>query len=218
LSKELNLKDAVSCVFKDYFMVFVNNNVYILDGKQKYNDSKLGTYVYESYFWNNVPATEVMCYEESIYFAGIVDGDNCICKFYTVESAGSYNDNGDPIIATWSTPYDNDNGTQYFKTMQKKGSLVTLKPYMTSSASIYFAADGDSRELMGTVTSTLQGFGYIDFASFSFESTVSPQDKFFTKKKKKYKRLQIIIENGVLGEGLGVIEIVKSWYDTRYAK
>lgn len=218
LSDESNLDEAVGCIWKDYFMVFVGSRVYILDGKQRAKDNDTGTYWYESYYWENVPATCVMSYDEEIYFSGTVDTDNTVCKFYTADATASYSDNGVAITARWSTPYDNDNGTQYFKTMQKKGTMCTVKAYAQSSVDIYISADGNPREFLSTTEVDMMSFSTVNFADFTFISSSYPRDIFFKKKEKKYKRLQIILENKVLGEGFGVIEIVKSWYATRYAK
>lgn len=218
LLKETQLDDAVSCIWKDYFMVFVGGRVYILDGKQRSKENDTGTYWYESYYWENVPATCVLSFDNDIYFSGVVGGNNSVCKFYTADAVASYSDNGTAITARWSTPYDFDNGAQYFKTMQKKGTMCTVKPYSESSVSIYIATDGDTRELIKTEDINLQSFSNVDFANFSFISSTFPRDVFFSKKEKKYKRLQIILENAVLGEGFGVIEIIKTWYPTRYSK
>ena len=218
LTVENNLEEAVSIVTDNKFMVFVNSHVYILDGNQKTRDSDTNSYVYECYYWTNVPATSVVSYGKNIYFSGVVGNANAICKFNTSESSSSYSDNGSAIVSTWSTPYDNDNGTQFFKVTQKKGTMCTTKPYAQSSVKIYFAADGEPREYVGEATVNLSGFGDIDFGNWSFIGSAYPQDKFFNKKKKKYKRLQIILENAENEQGFGIIEIVKTWYPTRYAK
>jgi len=218
LTKELNLENAVACVWKDYFLLFVNSHVYILDGKQKTNDTDTGSFAYECYYWDNVPADVVICADNYIYFCGYTDSNYSICKFNTAEASSSYSDNGTAITATWATPYDSDNGTQYYKVLQKKGSICTLKPYFTSSVNIYYAVDGKERELSGTGSISIGGFGSFDFGNWTFSGSSYPQDKFFEKKKKKYKRLQIILENSTLNEGFGVIEITKTWYSTGYSK
>lgn len=220
LSGESNLDEAVGTIWKDYFMVFAGNRVYILDGKQRAKDNDTGTYWYESYYWENVPATCVLSYDEEIYFSGVVGATNSICKFFTTSSGTSYYDNNVAITARWSTPYDEDNGSQFYKTMQKKGSKCTIKPYGRSSVSIYIAADGGTREFVKTEIANSFSFNSplsLD-TGFSLETSLYPRDIFFAKKEKKYKRLQIILENAVAGEGLGVIEIIKTWYATRYAK
>lgn len=220
LATETNLDEAVGTIWKDYFMVFAGSRVYILDGKQRAKDNDTGTYWYESYYWENVPASCVMSYEEEIYFSGVVGSDNAVCKFYTSASGTSYYDDTTAITARWSTPYDEDNGSQFYKTMQKKGSKCTIKPYGRSSVSIYIAADGQAREFVKTEVANSFSFSAplsLD-TGFSLETSLYPRDVFFSKKEKKYKRLQIILENAVAGEGFGVIEIIKTWYSTRYAK
>lgn len=218
LCAESNLDDAVCCVWNDKFCVFVNSHVYILDAKQRSNDSTTGSFVYECYYWTNVPATAVMSYDGQIYFGGLIGTSHSLCKLNTSESSSSYNDNNVAITARWATPDDNDNGTQYFKVTQKKGSLVTTKPYANSSVKIYASADGNTRELIGAGNSSKGSFSGMSFSAGTFKGSSYPQDKFFTKKKKKYKRLQLICENAELNQAFGLIEIVKTWYPTRYAR
>jgi len=213
-----NLSNAVSCVNGDKFMVFVGDHVYILDAKQRSNDSTTGSFIYECYYWDNVPAVSVMCYEGQIYFGGLVGSQNCLCKFNTSEGSSSYNDNGEAITSTWATPYDPDNGVEYYKVMQKKGSMLTAKPYSSSSVKIYCMADGGDRELIGSEAVSKGSFASFSFAHWSFRGSSQPKDIFFNKKKKKYKRLQIIVENAELNQAFGLVEIVKTWYPTRYAR
>jgi hypothetical protein len=213
-----DLSNAVSCVNGDKFMVFVGDHVYILDAKQRSNSESTGSFIYECYYWDNIPAVSVMCYEGQIYFGGLVGTQNCLCKFNTSESSSSYNDNGEAITSRWTTPYDNDNGTEYYKVMQKKGSMLTVKPYANSSVNIYCSADGQGRELIGSGNSSKGSFSGMSFSSGTFKGSAYPQDKFFNKKKKKYKRLQIIVENAELNQAFGLVEIVKTWYPTRYAR
>lgn len=218
LIKETQLDDAVSCIWKDYFMVFVGGRVYILDGKQRSKENDTGTYWYESYYWDNVPATCVMSYDNEIYFSGVVGGNNAVCKFYTADAKASRNDNGSAITARWATPDDFDNGAQYYKTLQKKGTMCTVKPYSSSLVNIYLRKDGGNRELIKSEQVSVGGFSTLSFNAGSFVGSSFPRDIFFSKKEKKYKRLQIIIENSTIGDGLGIVEIIKTWYPTRYSK
>lgn len=218
LAKETNLDNAVGTIWKDYFMVFINNHVYILDGKQQAKDNDSGTYWYESYYWDNIPATSVLSFDGDIYFAGVVGSDNSVCKFLMAEASISYADNGESITGTWSTPYDDDIGFQYYKTLQKKGTACTIKPYASSSVDVYISKDGGEREFVKTSGASVGGFSGMSFSGGSFSGSTYPRDVFFSKKEKKYKRLQIILENSALHQTFGVVAIVKAWYATRYAK
>ena len=147
---------------------------------------------------------------------------------------------GVAIHARYATKNDDDNAPQYFKTMMKKGSMCTVAPYFKSSVDVYIMADGTpatANELyydrdhqpvyddtvpgiyIGTHYSNVDNiFPRIDFSRLLFDTRRSPRDYFFRKKKKKYVRLQITLENRELNEGFGVYSIVKTYTMTRYAK
>jgi hypothetical protein len=102
--------------------------------------------------------------------------------------------------------------------MTKKGCLVTLKPYARSSGTIYIAKDGNAREKLRSGIMDIFDFNDIDFDRFTFNTNDSPKDIFFRKKVKKYKRLQIIVENDAVNEGFGILQIVKTYTVGNYAK
>ena len=58
----------------------------------------------------------------------------------------------------------------------------------------------------------------IDFERFTFNSNESPQEIYFNKKQKKYKRLMIVIRNDSLNEPFGIHEIVKTFTYNNYSK
>ena len=123
-----------------------------------------------------------------------------------------------PVEAVWSTPLDNDGATNYFKTLQKKGSGCTLYPFTRSSVDAYLEKDGNADVYIGSMTIDIDNWEDIDFSRFTFVANKAPRDLFFRKKMKKYKRLKIILKNNQLDEGFGVQEIFKTYLFTRYAK
>lgn len=250
LLAEEHLEKAISCVYNGYYCIFINDHVYILDSRHTAADRRGNTnYVYEAYYWENVPAKCVSATGKTIYF-GTADGK--ICRFkktgeMTDYSDGSHYDEtqqmqvgGVAIHARYATKNDDDNAPQYFKTMMKKGSMCTVAPYFKSSVDVYIMADGTpatAQELyydrnhqpvyddavpgiyIGTHYSNVDNiFPRIDFSRLLFDTRRSPRDYFFRKKKKKYVRLQITLENRELNEGFGVYSIVKTYTMTRYAK
>jgi len=58
----------------------------------------------------------------------------------------------------------------------------------------------------------------IDFERFTFNTDDSPDEVFFNRKLKNYKRLQIIIRNNELNEGFGVFQITKHFVVGNFAK
>lgn len=219
LTTEDGLDKAVACVWNDFYVLCVNGVAYVLDGKNKsYKERSIASYdySYECYYWTNIPATCLLSVNGELYF-GTEDGR--ICKFNTdIELLDKYSDDGKAIVAAWSTTNDDDNAPHLYKSMAKKGCLVTLKPFTRSSGTIYVAKDGNPRQMLRSGTMDILNWEDIDFDRFTFNTNESPQDIFFQKKVKKYKRLQIIVENDAVNEGFGILQIVKTFTVGNYAK
>ena len=229
LTAEPGLEDACAVAYKGMYFLGVGKHVYILDARQEktYRSETLGDYVYECYYWENVPVVCWMNYkdgaDEHLYF-GTADGR--ICRFNTdINGVSKYNDDGEVIQAVWATKADDDGDPTVYKTMIKKGGAVTLKPYSRSSARICFRSDKDTVDWMGAygtreVYGTMDIFDWldIDFSRFTFNSNDAPQEIMFNSKVKKYKRLQILIRNNGLNEGFGVYGITKHYVTGNFAK
>ncbi len=206
-----------------YLLSFPNGHVYVLDARQSktYRSESLGDFVYEGYYWENVPAICWLNYEsgavENLFF-GTEDGR--ICRFNTdIESLERFSDDGEAIDSVWATKMDDDGGATILKTMIKRGCAVTLKPYSRSSAMVSFRTDSDPGPKLA-VKGTLDIFSWedIDFERLSFDSNDSPREIFFNTKVKKYKRLQILVRNNTAAEGFGVFAITKNYVEGNYAK
>lgn len=218
-----DLTDAVTCNYDNSFLIFVNNHVYGLDGKHQksYPSRNDTTFLYECFYWDNVPAHSVMRLidggNEYLYFGSL---DGCICKFNTdIDGMDKYNDNGHAIEAVWSTKADDDGDPMVYKTLLKKGNAVTIKPYARSSAKVCFRTDKDSVEWQAAY-GIMDIFDWedIDFSRFSFNSNDGPAEVPFNRKIKNYKRLQIVIKNDAINEGFGVYGIVKHFVTGNFAK
>lgn len=205
--KEPNLEKAVCTVWNRFYLLCINNHCYIMDGTQKNSwATERSNLQYECYYWDNIPATAFCVHDSDLWF-GTEDGR--ICRFKTAEEFGNetYNDDGMPIDAYWSTILDNDGATHYFKNLQKKGCLVTVQSLDTSiantSAEVYIRSDDNKPVYIGGIAA---------------EGTDIPQDFYIKKKIKKYKRMQIIVKNDILNESFGVQEIVKLYTIGNYSK
>ncbi len=234
LSAEEGLSEAEAVIFSGmYLLALPNGHVYCLDGRQQksYRSASLGDFVYECYYWEDVPARCWMKVgrgaAESLYF-GTEDGR--ICKFNTdIEGVSRYSDggggspvveNGAAIDAVWATRYDDDGTPAVLKTMIKRGCCVTIKPYARSSAEVYFRSDrtgGASRKVAGRPMDILN-FSDIDFERIAFSTDDGPQEIFLNRKVKNYKRLQILVRNAEPNEGFGVFQITKHFVVGNYAK
>lgn len=219
LLKEMNLQNAVACEWNGYYILCINNHAYVLDGKAKSYKERAYIaydYNYECYYWTNIPAVCLLSVAGELYF-GTAEGK--ICKFNTdISDLTKYSDNGEAIVASWATINDDDKAPHLYKSMTKKGCLVTIKPYTRSSGKIYVIKDGNPQELIREQPMDIIDWNDIDFDRFTFNTNDNPQDIFFKKKVKKYKRLQIIVENDALNEGFGILQIVKTFSIGNYAK
>ena len=218
LRQEKELKNAVSCVWDGCYLLAVNGNVYILDGRKKTVSGTENDYRYECYFWNNVPANCFCATQDGLLWFGTKDGK--ICRFKSdTESMLKYSDDGQPIRAVWSTPFDDDKAVQRFKTLQKKGCLIVIAPLSASSCTVYYAVDGKPKKEVrqGEVDITTI-FEEIDFRRFTFDGNDAPREIYFNKKQRKYKRLQLIFENNKVNEGFGIFKVVKTYAVNGYSK
>ena len=240
LLAEPDLKDAKMLVHKDYLYVFINSHVYVFDARHKTGDERNNTnYMYEAYYWENVPLKGFCIANNTLYFVNeeYYDTDNGeeqkirFCRFKNTGRLDDYSDGshwdsteekqvgGVPIHAIWATRNDDDNAPQMFKTMMKKGTMCTLAPYDRSSVYVYVIADGRKRFEIGRFYADRMGlFEDVDFDRFTFDTSEGPRDYFFRKKRKKYVRLQIFFENNELDEGFGLFHVIKTYTEIRYAK
>ena len=226
LCQEPNLESAVGISFNDYFYIAVNGRMYVLDGRHKESD-RAGNKPLEAYYFEGLPAIEnmfVAC--NKMYFT---DGTKTYAWNDDLPDTERYLDNGhmsedeepvftgDPVCARWCSVYDDDGVPQRLKTLMKKGSMVTLVPHFKSGCEITLVKDGDVFEYLGSFNSDIQSFDSINFNSFSFSSNQVAVDNFTKKKVKKYKRLQIQIENNK-AEPFGLTQVTKTYTFGNYAK
>lgn len=227
LTKESGLENACACEWQGYFILAVNGRAYVLDSKNKSLRQNRtegdGDFVYECYHWENIPARVLLSVGDRLYF-GTVDGK--ICRFNTdIDKLDRYNDNPGltaetevPVVCCWSTKNDDDGASYLYKTMQKKGCTITIKPFYRSSAEIYIAKDGDPEKRIRQHLMDIFNWFDLDFERFTFNTNDSPQDIYLKKKIKKYKRLQIFVYNRGKSEGFGIYQIAKTFAVGNYAK
>ena len=218
LTAEENLKEAVACVWKDFYIVAVNGNCYLLDSRQVVqpkNGEKNSRY--EAYFWNNVNA---VCFavKNGVLWFGTSDGK--VCRFKDErEGLLCYSDDGKAIHAVWQTAIENEGYVERFKTLKRNGCVVTIKPYAASSCRIYYSIDGGKQKLVKEKNIDIASFfKEIHFDRISFNAGTGPREIYFNQSQRRYKRLQLTFENNKLNEGFGIYSIVKSYSVDGYSK
>ena len=227
LLQEPNLKDSVACVWDNYYILAVNNKCYVLDGRQTTGDRKNNTnYSYEAYYWEDIPVKVFGTLDNELYFG---DFNGNLCKFnsditnYTAfqddgVAEGNKITGGVPIRARYSTLLDYDGRMEKFKTLNKKGNTIVIKPYQQTSCDVYFSINGQSKEFYDTFRTGTQSFEYVSFRDFSFAVDSIARNLFIKKKIKKYKALQLIFENNNPYEPFGIIAVVKTYMVGNFAK
>lgn len=178
------LSGARAIVFKDLYLLFVGQRVYVLDGLQKAyaKEEPYSNHQYEGYYWllglaENENVTAVWEFNNQLWF-GTSSGR--VYAFYTdPDDPASYNDNGEPISAIWDTPYLTGNVTYNRKTFRYLG--VTMQAYPATSLGVAARdhgkwveqwEDGSTPRYFDISDSTddVNAVKYIDFNNFSFST------------------------------------------------
>lgn len=133
LLKDSEIDSAYSFVFDGMYYLAIGNmegSVYVLDGNQRNSWGNDRTnLVYECYYLENIPATCLFKMNDRLLFSNADE----VCAF-TDDYWDAYDMQADdkttpiPVPAEWSTVLDDDGSLHYYKTMQKKGNLISILP------------------------------------------------------------------------------------------
>lgn len=176
LLKEENLEEAFAYTYRDFYLIGINDHVYILDGLQamRTKDKPYSTRQYAGFYWEGINAT---CFFEigGNLFFGTKDG--YICKFYTdTQALKSYMDfyaedgeeNERAIPAVWETA--DIEQKLFYKNKKYRYLALKCMPSLASSVEIWAQRHG-LWELLKEDNTTLRYFDFsmIDFRYFSFD-------------------------------------------------
>lgn len=220
LCREPNLDRACAVEWDNRYLLCVNGNCYVLDGKQNktYKPQSGGDYVYECYTWTNIPAVCFLEVEGTLYF-GTADGR--VCMFNTdTERMSRFSDDGAAITAVWTTKADDDGDIGRMKTLPMRGTAVMLKPNTRSSAKFAIVTDFDAGGIEVATEAEMNAFNFadIDFSDFSFETGQGARTYALNTRVRKYITCQIVVSNDQVDEGFGIFGIVKRFRWNRYVK
>lgn len=173
------LNQGMAVVFKDYYMLFQNWHVFVLDKRQKSydRDAPHSTYQYEGYFWalngrqEGDYVSAVWVHDDRLWF-GTANG--LICRFYDDPTAPeSYNDNGVAIKAIWDTPYLTGSVRYNRKSFLYIG--VTMGSSPVNTLEVYAKRLGKwELQFKDGATARYFDFNHVDFGNFTFSTDRSP--------------------------------------------
>lgn len=196
LCEEPNLANAVGIAFNNYFYLAVNGRMYVLDGRHR-DASRNGDNSYECYLFTGMPSITGMYIADGTMLMS--DGSHIYRWNDDLSAPARYKDNdGSVVTAKWTSALDDDGAPQYYKVLNKKGTMFTLSPPMQTSCLVTIVKDAHERYYIGR----------FDGSIFALSDSVL--DGFTKKKIKKYKRLQFVLENDK-PEPFGLISITKTY-------
>jgi hypothetical protein len=204
LLKENNLADAIAYSWKDYYILAINNHLYILDGLQPIHTDRSRPYAtrqYVGFYFTNVPATCLFEINGELFF-GATDGK--VFKWNTDEKAlDSYNDNGAAISAVWETADISEK--LFYKKKTYRYVALRCMPEISSSVQIWAQKEGQWTELKNDV-STLKYFSYenLTYSKLTYSCNRTQRVTAAKIRLKKLDHVRFKFVNDLLNEPLGV--------------
>ena len=204
LLKEPGLENAFAYAWKDYYIVALNNHLYILDGLQPMHTDRSRPYAtrqYAGFYFTNIPATCFFEMNDALYF-GSESGK--MYKFHSDDKAlASYNDDGEPITATWETADISEK--LFYKKKTYRYLALRCMPEISSSVKVYAQKQGQW-DMLKDDQSKLKYFSYsqLQYSKMSY-STDKTQKISATKiRLKKLDHVRFKFINDRYNEPLGI--------------
>ncbi|WP_034452440.1 hypothetical protein [Butyrivibrio sp. AE2032] len=204
LLKEDHLENAIAFTWKDYYLLGINDHVYILDGLQPIRTDRSRPYAtrqYVGYYFTNVPATVFFEINGELFF-GSTDGK--VFKWYTDDKAlESYNDNGEAINAVWETADISEK--LFYKKKTYRYLAIRCMPEIASSIQVWAQKQGQWVELKDD-TSTLKYFSFENFIYSKMTYSCNKTQRISATKirLKKLDHVRFKFVNDDLNEPLGI--------------
>ena len=215
LLKEENLEDAMATIFKDMYILAINNHLYILDGLQLARTDRgepYSTRQYCGFYCTNIPATCIWTDDKYLFF-GTEDGK--ICRFYSeVSEPTSYNDDGKPIEAWWETP-DLD-GKLFYKNKTFRYFAIRMMQALKTSCTLYARKMSNWGDPIKEDRSSgvVLDFENIDFENFSFSTDISEKVVHTKLRVKKVDKARFKVENNKLNEPFGLFDLALEYVES----
>lgn len=205
LLKEEHLEKSFAVRHGDYYMLFVNSHVYILDTLQiiSSNGAPYSTRQYATFYWDNIPATCAASIDSKLFF-GTADGQ-IMCFHTDITNLTSYNDDGATIYCCYDTA-DID-ALLFFKVKTYRFFALRVFPSVASSVKIYALKKG-VWELLKYDYATIRYFSfmYLQFSKMAFNTDRGLRLVVSKIRIKKQPHVRFRIENDQLNEPLMIDE------------
>jgi len=213
LTKENGLEDAHAIVYKDMYFLFINNNVYVLDGLQTLptaKDEPYATRQYVCFYLTNLPIN-VAWIEDNVLWFGTTTGK--ICSFYTDETnLSSYNDDGNPIEAWWETA-DLD-GRLFYKNKTFRYVALRLISYSYSKIKIWAKSRGIWTKIKEqNFSNEVFRFSTLCFSRFTFNNDTSDPVMSSKLRVKKIDKARFKVENSNVNEPFGLHDLALEYVE-----
>lgn len=216
-----HLRNSKAIAFKEFYMLAVGDNVYILDTLQKdtQGQTKSGSrYQYEAYHWTNVPVNCWFKKNQRLYF-GTSNGK--IYRFFDEPGTSmAYTDDGVAIEAKWEFAH-----TGHIH-LEKTATWFAFNGNCTPGATIYLRyrryTDVDDRQLVLQIPSTsfsyfalsnTFGYGRMFYGGSDYPRTIGRKLKL-----KKYDASIFSIQNSALWQGMSIYAIVLEYVEGLHYK
>ena len=213
------LEKAKITVFNGFFMICVDDKIYLADSRQKsYTNNQTGTFEYEWYYWDNCPASCFCEINGELYF-GTEDGN--VCKFCEEARFADWKDdnidNAVPVVAIWSTKLDADGDFTVKKNMLKRGCGIFLNGEDRGNVKIYIRTDSAKEIEKAYKKRGIFDFAQFDFNNFSFEFAPR-QVSAVNSKAKNYYAIQTILKSDEMDNDFCINGIVRRFVTKGFVK
>lgn len=209
LVNEEDLDLSMLVEWNGYLMILVNSKIYLGDIRQLYQS--VNGYEYEWYYWDieNAQATILKEYKGNLYI-GAEDG-----SIFIVEGT---NDNGEIIESYWTTPMDNFEYGNKYKTTNKRGGVAKIKTIPNGKVKV--AERTNKSQIDKFIKEYASGgfdFSNIDFENFEFSTDVT-SNIVYKIKEKKFIELQLKFYSDELDKPFGIYDAIIEAFEGGYVK
>ncbi|WP_294854265.1 hypothetical protein [uncultured Oscillibacter sp.] len=210
LRDAVGVADAFGVVYRDFYVLSVGGDIYLLDGQQKTyeKNNPYSSYQYEAYFWPGINARCLWVEGEALCFG---KADGTICRFaVNVNDLESYNDDGMAIEAYWET--SDFSG----KVMFKNKTITSISVLLAAAALTGVKVDVQKKGIWSQIYDAKEkaryfDWGYIDFSKFVFSADRTPHTLNKKVKIKKVDKVRFRLKNREKNEPFGIYSFGLEW-------